>query len=67
MPNKKSVEPIKNYIVSIDEIEEITGINFFADFLTEERENELEKLGNVSKWKFDPKKFKTRIEKWNNY
>lgn len=67
MPNKKSVAPIKEYVVSIDDIEDLTGINFFADFLTEEQETELEKMTNASKWKFDPKKFKTRIEKWNNY
>ena len=67
MPNEKSIKKIDNYIVSIDEIEELTGINFFADFLTEEQEIELEKIGNASKWRFDPKKFKNRIEKWNNY
>lgn len=67
MPNKKSIEPIKNYVVSIDKIEDITGINFFADFLPSELEKQLEEVGNLNKWKFDSKKFKKRVEKWNNY
>ena len=67
MPNEKSTEPIKNYIVSIDHIEEITGIDFFADFLPADLERQLEEKGNPNQWKFDTKKFKMRIEKWNNY
>lgn len=67
MPNKKSVAPIKDYVVSIDEIEELTGLDFFADFLPQDLEIELEQKKDYSNWKFDPKKYKTRIEKWNNY
>ena len=67
MPNEKSTRPIKDYVVSIDEIEALTGIDFFADFLSAELEEELEKKGNPNQWKFDKKKYKKRLEKWNNY
>jgi endonuclease G len=67
MPNEKSINPIKSYVVSIDQIEDITGIDFFAGFLSPELENKLEQIGNPNKWKFDNRKFKKRIEKWNNY
>jgi endonuclease G len=67
IPNKKSIEPIKNYMVSIDEIEALTGIDFFADFLPKELEDQLELLGDAKLWQFDPKKFDDRIRKWNNY
>ena len=67
IPNEKSEQHLKNYVVSIDEIEELTGINYFADFLSEELESELEKKGDPDQWSFDSRKFKKRIEKWNNY
>lgn len=67
MPNEKSIQPIKDYIVSIDKIEELTGINFFADFLPSELEVQLEQIGNANDWEFDTSKFNTRIKKWNNY
>lgn len=67
IPNKKSTEPLINYVVSIDAIEELTGVNFFADFLSPELEVQLELKSEPDKWQFDTKKFKKRVEKWNNY
>lgn len=67
MPNEKSTLPIKNYTVSIDEIEKLTGIDFFADFLSEEEEDKLERIGDPNQWEFDQKKYQKRINTWNNY
>ena len=67
IPNKKSEQHLKEYVVSIDEIEEITGIDYFADFLSEELESDLEKKSNPDQWKFDSRKFQKRLKKWNNY
>jgi endonuclease G len=67
MPNERSEKRIQEYIVSIDELEELLGINFFADFLDPELEEELEKSRTSKGWKFDNKKYKTRINKWNNF
>ncbi len=67
MPNEKSEKHIKHYTTSIDEIEELTGINFFAGFMSEELEEKLEQKGNPNQWDFDAGKYKKRVEKWNNY
>lgn len=67
MPNEKSEKRISEYAVSIDEIEELVDINFFADFLDPELEIELEKSNSIKGWKFDENKYKTRTKKWNNY
>ncbi len=67
MPNERSEKRIQEYIISIDELEELLGINFFADFLNPELEEELERSRTSKGWKFDNKKYKTRINKWNNF
>ncbi|GAA4829896.1 DNA/RNA non-specific endonuclease [Algivirga pacifica] len=56
MPNKEIKDSMENYIVSIDHIEEITGIDFFPA-LEDSLENRLEKKGDIREWKINPKKF----------
>lgn len=51
MPNKESAKAIKNFVVSVDEIEKITGIDFFQELPTE-IENKLESEINTKNWKF---------------
>lgn len=65
MPNAVSYESIHNYAVSIDEVEELTGINFFGDLLEPELEAKLESEFNPDLWSLSEKKFKLRKEKWN--
>jgi len=67
IPNEKSERKLDEYIVSIDELESTLGINFFADFLEPELEEKLESSKSSKGWKFDNKRYKTRINKWNNY
>lgn len=50
MPNKKCEGEIWDYAVSVDEIEERTGIDFFSA-LDDSIENETEKNINLSEWK----------------
>jgi endonuclease G len=49
MPNKKIDDPIMNYVVSIDEIEKKTGIDFFPS-LDDSLEDRLEKKSIVEEW-----------------
>ena len=49
MPNKKITHELESYIKTIDEIENLTGIDFFYD-LEDHIENELESEVNVTKW-----------------
>jgi len=49
MSNRKLNEPIQNYVVSIDEVEKLTGIDFFAG-MPDDLENQAEAGGNVNDW-----------------
>lgn len=49
-PNQKLNQPIFNYVVSIDKIEAITGIDFFPK-LPDQIENKLESEINTNVWK----------------
>ena len=49
MPNAKSQEPLESFAVTIDQIEQETGIDFFSQ-LSDSRENAFEKEICVSCW-----------------
>lgn len=61
LPNKASSEPLQNYVLAIDRIEEITNIDFFAS-MADGDENKLERHSNVSLWDFKP----VNIDKYRN-
>lgn len=48
-PNDDTNKPLKAYATSVDEVERITGINFFAS-LNDQIENEIEKTYNFYDW-----------------
>lgn len=50
MPNQKSERSIYEYVVSIDKIEELTGIDFFPK-LPDKLESKLESQINIDLWK----------------
>jgi endonuclease G, mitochondrial len=52
IPNKKSDRPLYEFVVSIDSIEKITGIDFFPK-LDNKTENILEKSNNYKAWSFN--------------
>lgn len=49
VPNEKSSKPIFDYVVAVDKIESITGIDFFPK-LEDKLENNLENNINISSW-----------------
>ncbi|WP_109301573.1 DNA/RNA non-specific endonuclease [Aquimarina sp. AU474] len=51
MPHKNSNKPLKEFVVSTDRIEEITGIDFFPK-LEDEIEIKLEASSSIKGWKF---------------
>lgn len=51
IPHKESNKPLYKFVVSIDEIEQKTGINFFSN-LPDELENKLESSNNYKNWSF---------------
>jgi endonuclease G, mitochondrial len=48
-PNGKSGKPLEEYAVSIDSVEDATGINFFPN-IPDQLENKLESTVEISKW-----------------
>jgi endonuclease G, mitochondrial len=64
MPNEVSDRPVMDYAVSIDAVEEETGLDFFPkllDGMNEELEGSLDK----SAWPMDPRKYEKRVGEWN--
>jgi len=51
LPNKKSAAPLQSFVVSVDKIEKITGIDFFSQ-LNDDVENRLEKVSSINSWKW---------------
>ncbi len=51
IPHKGTNAPLYNFVVSIDEIEELTSLDFFPN-LPNDLEDQLEKSSNYKKWSF---------------
>ncbi len=49
LPNKKSEEPIRTFAVSVDEIERLTGLDFFSK-VPQPQQKELEKSCSPAEW-----------------
>lgn len=62
MPNEVSTLPMMDYALSIDEVEEITGIDFFPE-IPEEDQKKLESTYDVRAWRVDGNKDRARIQK----
>lgn len=65
IPNETSKRPLQEYAVSIDEVEELTGIDFFSDLMEDELEEKLESKFNNRLWEYDERRFETRVSVWN--
>lgn len=66
IPNEVSFEPLYKFAVSIDQVEQLTGLDFYSELLPESLEQEVEASFNIDLWEFNKAKFQERIEKWNN-
>lgn len=66
LPNERSDEPLDAYMMSIDAVEAITGIDFFHELLSSTAEGEVESTFSTSAWPIDPRRFRLRLEDWNH-
>lgn len=66
IPHEKSIKPLQDYAVSIDEVEKQTGIDFFPQVLNDTEGEKLEATFDINKWKFSEARFLLRVSKWNN-
>ena len=51
LPNKKSSSTLQSFVVSVDEVEQLTGIDFYTQ-LDDALENTLEANSNAAQWSF---------------
>ena len=51
MPHKDSNEPLYKFVVSVDEVEQLTGIDFFSE-LDDAIENKIEASSSYKEWSF---------------
>lgn len=51
VPHKESDFPLYKFVVSVDELEKMTGIDFFPK-LPDEKENQMEKVSDYKSWIF---------------
>ena len=66
IPNDRSEQPIQQYMVSVDEAERITGIDFFCHLLDDVVEEQIESALDKAAWPVSEKRFQLRLSKWNN-
>lgn len=64
IPNKVSDKPLIEYAVSIDRVEEVTGIDFFSDAPISSIEK-IESRFDTDAWRWDNKLYQQRINAWN--
>jgi len=66
IPNEVSVDPLKAYAIPIDEIEELTGLDFFSNIINDPKlEAKLESGYNIRQWSFSKRTYNQRVQKWN--
>ncbi len=52
IPNEKGSKPLPDYVVSVSDVEKLTGINFFP-CLADSLRNKLEGKADIAKWNFN--------------
>lgn len=65
LPNEISFEPLSDFAVSVDQVEALTGIDFFPQLMEKDLEEELESQVDVRLWNFNKKRYDNRVDNWN--
>lgn len=65
IPHEVSERRLEEYMVTIDEVERITGLDFFNGMINDDEEEKLESTIDQSKWNVSDKRYQLRISKWN--
>ena len=65
LDNKVSYLPLTDYMITIDELEDQTGFDFYGNLLEDDIENRLESEIDPSDWPLSKKRFDLRNTKWN--
>lgn len=65
IPNEVSTERLETFATSIDNVEELTGIDFFDGLMPNPLEESLESDYDTKQWKTNEKKYQKRVKEWN--
>jgi endonuclease G, mitochondrial len=65
IPNARSQERLETYMMTIDQVEQATDIDFFYQLLNDKYEEKMESRINPSLWNVSDKRYQLRINKWN--
>ncbi len=65
IPNETTTDRIESFATSVDEVEALTGIDFFPGLMEKSLEEELESKFDVKLWRTNDKKYEIRVNKWN--
>ena len=65
IPNEVTDERLEAFATTIDEVEEITGIDFFHNLLPKPIEESLESDFDTQLWETDERKYLKRVQEWN--
>lgn len=65
IPNAASNDPLESFAKTVDEVESLTGLDFFPD-LPNNVENKLESSYDIKKWATDQKRYQNRLQWTNN-
>ena len=65
MENKASDKHLSEFMVSVDEVEQRTGLDFFQGMLGAQEEDRLESYVDKKAWKVNETRYRIRNEKWN--
>ncbi len=65
MKNEASDKHLSEFMVSVDEVERRTGLDFFRGMLGAKEEERLESYLDKKAWKVNENRYRIRSEKWN--
>lgn len=65
IPNEKSDRKLEEYALTIDEVEDELGYNFYSNLFDADLEIKIESGIKISNWNFDQDRYRERINIWN--
>jgi endonuclease G len=65
IPHEKTDKPLDRFAISIRELEDISGINFYMDLYDQKLQDSLELNNDIRQWPVNAARFEKRVNIWN--
>jgi endonuclease G len=65
IPNELQTQRLEEFAKSVDEVEALTGFDFFKNYIEPGLQDDLEADFSIKDWPTNEKKYKIRLERWN--